>query len=170
MIEYPTINNCTREERQWLFMITWRIYSSRCQAKPEEQKAMISRIKWVRDEDMGKLLDLNSYMDAMPIDPPCTLTEEKAQIMWLEVMRICGLDGEISPSQRKLIVYLGKVLGFEREAMQPGMIMARRMALLEMEKAKLKQVLHHNYRRKTDAPANPLSPFEAGQSPSKESA
>ena len=164
MIQHLEISDCSREERQWLFMITWRIYTKKCDSTEEEQKQLIRRMHWVRSEDRGKLLDLNAYLQGMPLDPPGTLTSDKAQALWLEVIRICSLQEAIPTSQMKLIVYVGKVLGFEREAMEPAMQTVAKMAQLEREKSRLRQILSRHYRRRGDkSPKSPLSPYEAKQ-------
>ncbi len=152
-----SISECNREERQWLFMAVWRVFVQQCKSTPEEQKFLIRQLTWVRQADMGKLMDLASFLGKdFPLRPPESVDLNKAKIMWVELMRRTVQDGMLSASKMRLIILIGKILGFEREAMEPAMELAKKMAELEQIATKLTGEMASNYkRRKTDQVTQP---------------
>ncbi|MDX2470058.1 MAG: hypothetical protein QNL04_05720 [SAR324 cluster bacterium] len=131
----PGIEHLNQTEKEWLYLVIWKLIISDGWVSPEESTIFIDALNWVTKDEMTAIEEkAGSIGDEIPIEPLADLDHKKAGTMLCEIIRIAAIDGVLALGEVKIIEQAAKLLHFDTETELNALKLAQQYANLNKER------------------------------------
>ena len=125
-------SSLTKDERKWMYFVIWKVIFADGWVSDEECEALKTAMLRVNKKEVEEL----GQNDPNKIDyyfshPPKGISNDKAKVMIIEIIRVGTLDGDLAFIEMEMVEKAAQMLGFGEDAIESLLAYAVSLANLQ---------------------------------------